>query len=277
MHPTLFRIGPVEIRYYGLMYVIAIVVGIILLRKEIPRKKLALAKDDIISYAFWVVIAGILGARIYYVLFMWKQFYAHNPGEIFAIWHGGLAIHGGILGGALAAFIYSRIKKVNFFDLTDAVSPMLALGQAFGRFGNFMNGDAHGMPTNLPWGIVFPRGSVAGDEFPGQPLHPVMLYELAANVISFFILWKLRKRNHKSGFILAMYLLNYGVIRFLVSFLRADSLMLGNLRGAHVISLLFIAGALVFIFVFKLWTKDGSETDDTPSEKVRPFKKKKKR
>jgi phosphatidylglycerol:prolipoprotein diacylglycerol transferase len=277
MHPTLFRIGPVEIRYYGLMYVIAIIVGIILLRKEIPRKKLSLTKDDIISYAFWVVIGGIFGARIYYVLFMWKQFYAHNPVEIFAIWHGGLAIHGGILGGALAAFLYSRIKKVNFFDLTDAVSPLLALGQAFGRFGNFMNGDAHGMPTNLPWGIVFPRGSVAGDEFPGQPLHPVMLYELAANVISFFILWKLRKKDHKSGFIFAMYLLNYGVIRFLVSFLRADSLMLGNLRGAHVISLVFIAGALVFIFVFKLWVKDDDEIKNASSSKTIPFKKKKKK
>jgi phosphatidylglycerol:prolipoprotein diacylglycerol transferase len=277
MHPTLFRIGPVEIRYYGLMYVIAIVVGIILLRKEIPRKKLPLTKDDIVSYAFWVVIAGILGGRIYYVLFMWKQFYAQNPLEIFAIWHGGLAIHGGILGGALAAFIYSRVKKINFFDLTDAVSPMLALGQAFGRFGNFMNGDAHGLPTNLPWGIVFPRGSVAGDEFPGQPLHPVMLYELAGNVISFFILWKLRKKNHKSGFIFAMYLLNYGIIRFLVSFLRADSLMLGNLRGAQVISLLFIAGALVFIFVFKLWIKEDTVTTEAASSRAKPFKKKKKK
>ena len=105
MHPTLFRIGPVEIRYYGLMYVIAIIVGIILIRKEIPRKKLTLTKDDVVSYVFWVVIGGILGARIYYVLFMWKQFYAYNPMEIFAIWHGGLAIHGGILGGALAAFL----------------------------------------------------------------------------------------------------------------------------------------------------------------------------
>jgi len=255
MHPTMVKIGPVEIRYYGLMYVIAIVVGILLLRKEIPRKKIPMTKDDIISFAFWTVIGGLIGARLYYVIFMWKSFYSQNPLEIFAIWHGGLAIHGGIIGGAAAVFLYARVRKLNFFDLTDAVAPMLALGQAFGRFGNFMNGDAHGIPTNLPWGIVFPAGSVAGDEYPGQPLHPVMLYELALNLVSFLILWKLRKKDHNSGFILGVYLLNYGVIRFFVSFLRADSLMLGKLRGAHVLSVIFVAGALAFIFIFRLWTR----------------------
>ena len=261
MHPTLVRIGPVEIRYYGLMYVIAIVVGIILLRREIPRKQINMTKDDIIGFALWTVIGGIIGARIYYVIFLWNSFYAQNPLEIFAIWHGGLAIHGGIIGGSAAIFLYAKVKKLNFFDLIDAVSPMLALGQVFGRFGNFMNGDAHGIPTGLPWGIVFPRGSVAGDEFPGQPLHPVMLYELALNLASFFILWKLRKKDHKSGFIFATYIVNYGVIRFFVSFLRADSLMLGRLRGAHVLSGIFFVGALIFILVFRLWTRE-----DTPKQ-----------
>jgi phosphatidylglycerol:prolipoprotein diacylglycerol transferase len=256
MHPTLVRIGPVEIRYYGLMYVIAIIVGIILLRKEVQRKQIPMTKDDVISFAFWTVIGGIIGARIYYVIFMWKSFYAQNPLEIFAIWHGGLAIHGGIFGGAAAIYLYARAKKLGFWDLIDAVIPMLALGQAFGRLGNFMNGDAHGIPTDLPWGIVFPKGSVAGDEFPGIPLHPVMLYEMVLNLVSFFILWKLRTKNHKRGFIFAMYLLNYGVIRFFVSFLRADSLMLGRLRGAQVMSAVFVAGSLFFILVFRLWTRE---------------------
>ena len=256
MHPTLVRLGPVEIRYYGLMYVIGIVLGIILLQREIPRKKVGLSKDEVISYAFWLVIGGIAGARIYYVLFMWRQFYAANPLEIFAVWHGGLAIHGGIIGGAAAVILYARVKKVHFLDLFDATAPMLALGQAFGRIGNFMNGDAHGVPTDLPWGIVFPPGSIAGQEFPGQPLHPVMLYELALNLVNFFILWRLRKRDHKRGFILALYLLNYGVIRFFVSFLRADSLMLGTLRGAQVLSAVFVAGSLLFLFLFRLWQGD---------------------
>ncbi len=256
MHPTLMRIGAVEIRYYGLMYVIAIVFGIILLRGEIARKRLDLKKDDAIGFAFWVVVGGILGARIYYVLFMWSAYYSQHPLEIFALWHGGLAIHGGILGGAAAVFLYARLKRVRFLDLTDAVSPMLALGQAFGRFGNFMNGDAHGVPTNLPWGIVFPEGSIAGDEFSGQPLHPVMLYELVLNFISFLILWKLRKRDHKPGIIFSMYLLNYGIIRFFVSFFRADSLMVGNLRGAQIMSLVFVAGASTLIFLFRLWKKE---------------------
>jgi phosphatidylglycerol:prolipoprotein diacylglycerol transferase len=209
----------------------------------------------VFSYAFWVVIGGILGARIYYVIFMWKQFYAENPLEIFAIWHGGLAIHRGILGGALLAYPFSRFKKVHFFDLLDCTAPALALAQVFGRFGNFMNGDAHGVPTDLPWGIVFPPESIAGSEFPGQPLHPVMLYEMAGNAVSFFILWKLRTLDHKRGFIFALYLLNYGVVRFLVSFLRADSLMLGGLRGAHVISVIFVVGAVAVIVLNRLWAK----------------------
>jgi len=256
MHPVLITIGPVEIRYYGLMYVIGIIVGIILMRREVERTGTNLTKDDIISYAFWVVIGGLLGGRLYYVIFQWRQYYAGNPLEIFAIWHGGLAIHGGIIGGVLFAWVYARAKKAQFWTLLDITAPALALGQAFGRLGNFMNGDAHGLPTNLPWGIVFPPGSVAGDEFPGQPLHPVMLYELALNLISFFILWRLRKTDHKPGFIFAMYILNYGILRFFVSFLRADSLMLGNIRGALVISALFMACATAFILVFRLWKQE---------------------
>ena len=256
MHPVLITIGPVEIRYYGLMYVIGIIVGIILMRREVERTGINLTKDDIISYAFWVVIGGLLGGRLYYVIFQWRQYYAGNPLEIFAIWHGGLAIHGGIIGGVLFAWVYARAKKAQFWTLLDITAPVLALGQAFGRLGNFMNGDAHGLPTNLPWGIVFPPGSVAGDEFPGQSLHPVMLYELALNLISFFILWRLRKTDHKPGFIFAMYILNYGILRFFVSFLRADSLMLGNIRGALVISALFMAGATAFILVFRLWKQE---------------------
>ncbi|MFW6180099.1 MAG: prolipoprotein diacylglyceryl transferase [Spirochaetota bacterium] len=255
MHPVLFRLGPVEVRFYGLMYVIGIIVGIILVRREVDRKNLELTRDDVFSYAFWVVVGGILGGRLYYVAFMWRQFYASNPLEIFAIWHGGLAIHGGILGGALGAFLYARVKKVHYFDLLDMSAPALALAQAFGRFGNFMNGDAHGVPTDLPWGIVFPPESIAGSEFPGQPLHPVMLYELAGNLASFFILWKLRRRDHKRGFILAMYLVNYGVVRFLVSFLRADSLMLDGLRGAQVMSVIFVAGSGAMILLNRLWSR----------------------
>jgi phosphatidylglycerol:prolipoprotein diacylglycerol transferase len=258
MHPVLITIGPVEIRYYGLMYVIGIIVGIILMRRETERTQINLTKDDVISYAFWVVIGGLLGGRLYYVIFQWRQYYAGNPLEIFAIWHGGLAIHGGIIGGVLFAWVYARAKKAQFWTLLDITAPVLALGQAFGRLGNFMNGDAHGLPTNLPWGIVFPPGSVAGDEFPGQPLHPVMLYELALNLISFFILWRLRKTDHKPGFIFAMYIMNYGILRFFVSFLRADSLMLGNIRGALVISTLFMAGAFAFILVFRLWKQKPS-------------------
>lgn len=261
MHPVFIRVGPVEIRYYGLMYVIAIITGYILFKREIKLKKIGLSRDEILSYTFWVVVGGIFGARIYYVLFTWRDYYASYPLEIFALWHGGLAIHGGIMGGALAAYLYARVKQLRYLELVDITAPLLALGQAFGRFGNFMNGDAYGIPTRLPWGVVFPPGTAAGDEFPGQPIHPVMLYEMVLNLISFFILWKLREGNYRKGFIFLLYLLNYGVIRFFVSFFRADSLMMGRVRAAHVISLFFIIVSIALILIFRLWKPEEEKHD----------------
>ncbi|MFQ5693547.1 MAG: prolipoprotein diacylglyceryl transferase [Nitrospinota bacterium] len=253
MYPVLFQFGPIMIRFYGLMYVIALLVGVVLVRKEADRLGLGLSKDDVANYCLYGLVAGILGGRIYYVIFNWS-FYGQNPGEIVKIWRGGLAIHGGIIAGFLYSLWYARKRGVPFWRLGDAVAPALVLGQAFGRFGNFMNGDAHGVPTTAPWGIVFPETSIAGREFPGTPLHPTMLYELLFNLAWFGILWKLGKRPHKDGFVFASYLVLYSAGRFVVSTFRADSLMLGGFRAAHVISLLLIAAAGAWIAAGRLWS-----------------------
>jgi len=240
MHPVFFTIGPIQIRFYGLMYVLAIVVGYFLLKSEVRRKEMDLNADEVMNLIFWVVLGGIICARIYYVVFNW-EYYWPDWREIPAIWHGGLAIHGGIIGGLLGGYVYTRRKGVPFFRAADAVAPSLILGQAFGRFGNFMNGDAHGVPTQMPWGMVFPSGSIAGEQFPNLPLHPTMLYELAINIAIFCFLWKIRKRPAKDGFIISLYLIFYSVGRFIVSFYRADSLMLGEIRAAHLASIVIIA------------------------------------
>ena len=254
MHPVLVTIGPIQIRFYGLMYVVAIVVGYFLLKSEVRRKGMDLTPDDVMNFIFWVVFGGIVGARIYYVAFNWEYYWADWK-EIPAIWHGGLAIHGGILGGLLGSFFYTRRKGVRFLCAADAVAPCLILGQAFGRFGNFMNGDAHGLPTRMPWGIVFPPGSIAGDQFPHMALHPAMLYEMVINLAIFFFLWKIRKRPAKDGFIISLYLILYSVGRFIVSSFRADSLMVGGLRAAHVISILIIAIVTFLLVKEKLWSQ----------------------
>ena len=142
----------------------------------------------------------------------------------------------------------------SFIPFTTAI----ILGQAFGRFGNFMNGDAHGYPTDMPWGIVFPPGSIAGGEFGPVPLHPVMLYELGLNLLIFTFLWSIRKRAWGDGFIFSLYLMLYSVDRFIVSFFRADDLYIGALRAPHVVSVLLVVMVGVFVIRKKLWKKSPS-------------------
>ncbi len=253
MHPILFKYGPIEIRFYGLMYVIAILVGSYLIKHEVRRKKLGLTDDEVMNFIVWTVIGGVIGARIYYVLFN-LRYYLSDPREIPAIWHGGLAIHGGLIGGAAVAWLYLKKHNVLFWRMADAVAPAIILGQTFGRFGNFMNGDAHGMPTAMPWGIVFPPGSIAGNEFPGIPTHPTMLYELAINFSIFSFLWfMLRKKDYKNGFIFAVYIVMYSLGRFVVEHFRADSLMLGPIRIAQLVSLAIALFVGVLILAKRLW------------------------
>lgn len=254
MHPILFEYGPIQIRFYGLMYVVAIIVGSILIKGEVRRKGIALSGDDVMNFVLWTVLGGIIGARFYYVIFNWGYYWA-NPEEIPAVWHGGLAIHGGLMGGFLTAWWYLKRRSIPFWRMADAVSPAIVLGQAFGRFGNFMNGDAHGIPTTMPWGVVFPRTSIAGMEFLDKPLHPTMLYEMVINLFIFSLLWfGLRKRDYKDGFIFAIYLILYSTGRFIVEGFRADSLMLGPLKVAQVISLPLALIALGSIVKWRMWT-----------------------
>lgn len=255
MHPVFFTIGPFEVRFYGLMYCIAILVGSVLLKKEVRRKSLALTDDDVTNWLIYTVVGGIVGARLYYVVFN-PGYYLANPLEIPAVWHGGLAIHGGIIGGALVSWAFIKRRGLSFWRMADVAAPVLILGQALGRFGNFMNGDAHGAPTDLPWGIVFPPESIAGQEFPGVALHPTMLYEMAINFSIFALLWFwLRKRGHKDGFGFALYLVLYSAGRFLVESFRADSLMLGPIKAAQTVSVALFAVALITIFYKRLWQR----------------------
>ena len=252
MHPVFVRIGPIEIRYYGLMYVIAFVIGYFLIRAEARRKGLPLTSEDVLDLFLVAVPLGLLFARAYYVAFQWDWYRTH-PWEIPKLWHGGLAIHGGLIGGALALWIVARWKRVRLWALSDAVVPAVILGQALGRIGNFLNGDAYGVPTTLPWGIVFPPDSPAGIAYPGQPLHPAMLYEAAGDLLLFTLLWGLRRRPAKDGFLTCLYFMGYSVVRGLVSIVRGDSLWLGPVRAAHVASAaLFLAFGL-WLLGKKLW------------------------
>ncbi len=280
MNPVIFSIDSFELRYYGLMYAIAFFIGI-----EIAKymaKERNFNPSIIENYAFVAMISGLLGGRLYYVLFN-LDYYLSNPSEILATWHGGMAIHGGIIGGIIGTFIYGKIKKLNPLTLGDFAAAPLILGQALGRFGNFMNGEVHGVPTFtpwnvifsvkpqfyqwyseylkmpllekvnyrelVPWGLVFPTSSPAGSEFPNIPVHPAMLYELILNFIGFLFIWfVLRKRPNKApGYLWWSYIIIYSFIRIFVSFFRAEDLMIFNLRAPHLVSILLIIFSFVMI------------------------------
>ncbi|HEY5649316.1 MAG TPA: prolipoprotein diacylglyceryl transferase [Nitrospiria bacterium] len=252
MDPVLIEFGPIVIRYYGLMYLLAAVTAGWLLGKEARRKDIPLSDDDRWNLVMTCMLCGILGGRIYYVVFNWDV-YGKDLLEIPAIWHGGLAIHGGLIGGSLGGLWFVRRHRLPFWKLADSVAPGIILGQAFGRIGNFMNGDAHGVPTNMPWGVVFPPGSIAHYEFGPVPTHPVMLYELGLNVLIFAFLWSIRKTPRGDGFIFLLYLILYSIDRFFVSFFRADDLYLGPFRAPHVVSVILVLGLSLYIFQKRLW------------------------
>jgi phosphatidylglycerol:prolipoprotein diacylglycerol transferase len=191
----------------------------------------------------WLVVAAIPCARLYYVVFQWSD-YAHNPGDILAIWKGGIAIHGAIIGGLFATILFSRWHRISFWKLVDVVAPSLILGQAIGRWGNFFNSEAFGSPTNLPWKLFIPiqqrPPGLEGFEY----FHPTFLYESLWNISVLWLLLTLFNRASqpnsqiKDGTIFLVYLVTYSIGRFWIEGLRTDSLMLFNLlRIAQLISL----------------------------------------
>ncbi|MCC5912544.1 MAG: prolipoprotein diacylglyceryl transferase [Clostridiaceae bacterium] len=238
MDPIAFTIFGVPVAWYGMLISIGIFLGIILATHRAKRE--GLYDDVILDLALIAVPAGVIGARLYYVIFKW-DYYGQNPSDIFRMRQGGLAIHGGIIAGVLAGYIFCRYKKIGFWQLADICAPSIILGQAVGRWGNYFNQEAHGTVTNLPWAI----------EINGEMVHPTFLYESIWNfAVMFFLIYYTHKRKFK-GQIFLYYLILYSVGRFFIEGLRTDSLMLGPLRVAQVISIVSIIGAFIAMQMLK--------------------------
>ncbi|MCR3956201.1 MAG: prolipoprotein diacylglyceryl transferase [Gudongella sp.] len=235
MDPVAFSIFGLEVRWYGLLIAMAVMIGTLLAMKEAGRK--GIKEETLIDFLLFAVPVAIIFARLYYVVFSW-DYYSANPGQILNVRGGGLAIHGAVIGGALVAIVFTRIKKLKFWTLADVTAPSLILGQAIGRWGNFANQEAHGGPTDLPWGIMVD----------GVKVHPTFLYESLWNLLVFLFLIWYRKKSKVEGEIFLLYVILYSVARFLIEGLRTDSLMLGPFRVAQLISVLTIAvgGAVLF-------------------------------
>lgn len=255
--PILIKIGPLTIRWYGLLIATAVLIGVNL--SQYLAKRRHVNPDLLGDLVIWLVIGAIPAARLYYVLFEWSE-YAKNPGKIIAIWEGGIAIHGAILGGTIATLIFARINKISFWQLADLVAPSLILGQAIGRWGNFFNSEAFGSPTNLPWKLFIPleRRPLGYENF--DFFHPTFLYESVWNLMVFGLLLTLffrslqGKPRLKTGTVFLVYLVAYSLGRFWIEGLRTDSLMFGPIRMAQVVSLvgmsLGLAG-LAWQYIYK--------------------------
>jgi phosphatidylglycerol:prolipoprotein diacylglycerol transferase len=248
MDPVLIQLGPLVIRWYGAMIALACLVGLWLAGKEAARK--GIGKEKINDFFLYAMIGAISGARLYYIAFTDVAQFWRDPLSIFAIWQGGLAIHGAILGGLLSGVLYTRRNKIFFGKFADTFAPSLILGQAIGRIGCFFNGDAHGYPTNLPWGMIYSPESPAGQMFPGQPLHPTQLYEMIFNLIIFGIVWIMRKNMKVDGHLFLLYIILYFAARIFVEYFRADKLIyLGNISAAQSIGIIGIVLGLILMLV----------------------------
>ena len=253
--PIVFQLGPVAIRWYGLLIASAVLIGVSL--SQYLAEKRRVNPELLGDLAIWLVLGAIPCARIYYVAFEWPQ-YAQRPEDIIAIWKGGIAIHGAILGGMIAALIFAKIQRVSFWQLADLIAPSAILGQAIGRWGNFFNSEAFGSPTDLPWKLYIPPNSRPPAYANFEYFHPTFLYESLWNLTVFGLLLTLFFRDLqgkirlKTGALFLVYIAAYSSGRVWIEGLRTDSLMFGPLRAAQMVSLTGIVlglGGLTWLYL----------------------------
>lgn len=249
MNPVMFTIFGINIHWYSVLILIGIVVGVILLEKE--AKKFKYPKDLIFNIAFWAIIIGIIGARLYYVIFNFS-YYKSNLLEIFAIWNGGLAIHGGIIAGVLTVIFFAKKYHLNFLKLLDMAAPSLILAQAIGRWGNFFNGEAHGIATTYSTlkDLFVPEFIIDGMNIGGIYYLPTFYFESLWCLLGFIILLIIRRMKYiKIGATTCIYLMWYSLGRFFIEAWRTDSLMIGGFKVAQIISIILFIIGLVYLIV----------------------------
>ena len=248
MNRVAIDLGFVQIYWYSITMLTGVIGGSVLAYFEIKRHRID--KEDFFNMVFYAIIFGLLGARLYYVLFN-LNYYLSNPAEILAVWNGGMAIHGAIIGALVTMVYFCKKKKMPLLKVLDIGCVSLIIGQVIGRWGNFFNGEAHGGIVSLAFleKIHLPKFIIDGMYINGNYYHPTFLYESFFNLICFIILLFLRRsKKIKDGMLLSIYLIWYGVVRFFIEGLRTDSLMLGSIRIAQLVSIsLIVIGIILLI------------------------------
>ncbi|MCM8711837.1 prolipoprotein diacylglyceryl transferase [Clostridium sp. SYSU_GA19001] len=245
MNPEAFNLFGIPIRWYGILISCGMILGILLASYTCKVKNISY--DMMMDIILIALPSAIVGARLYYVLFN-LDYYGKYPAEIINIRQGGLAIHGGVLFALLAGFLYARKKKIKFLSYADAAAPSIILAQAVGRWGNFFNQEAHGGEVSYEFIKRFPEFIQKGMNINGIYYHPTFLYESLWNLLVSFILIMLIKRVKKDGTIFFTYVGLYSIGRFFIEGLRTDSLMLGPIRVAQLVSITGVVISLLYIY-----------------------------
>jgi len=246
--PIAFQIGPLSVHWYGLMYLLGFALAWLLGRRRIDRGQTRLTRRDLEDLIFYSVLGVVAGGRLGYALFYKPSHYLSHPLEILFLWQGGMSFHGGLIGVLVVLLVFSRRRKLPLLEVGDFVAPLIPLALAAGRLGNFINGELWGRPSALPWAMVFPQ---SGD---GLPRHPSQLYEMALEGLALFaLLWWFVRKPRPVGQASALFLMGYGVFRFLVEYTREPDDFLGLLAaglsmGQWLSLPMIAAGAVIFAY-----------------------------
>jgi phosphatidylglycerol---prolipoprotein diacylglyceryl transferase len=248
INPVLIKLGPFQVGWYGLMYVFGFIASYLLVRYQMKKKSFGISGQEVENLLVYLMLGLIIGGRLGYVLFYDLPLYLKAPLEIFAIWHGGMSFHGGLLGVLIVGIVFSWRHKKSFWKIADLFIVTAPIGLGLGRIGNFINGELYGRETHVPWGMIFPNGGPL-------PRHPSQLYESALEGgCLFVILWILKDKKLPSGGLLAVFLFVYGIFRFFVEFFREPDPQLGFILGPLTMgqllsSLMIIGGIILFSYL----------------------------
>lgn len=246
LNPDIIHIGPLTVRWYGLMYVLGFVASYFLATVQIRKRSIAIARDFLESFYTFLILGLIAGARLGYILFYNLSFYIDHPLDMLAVSQGGMSFHGGLIGSVLAGIWYCKRKKIDPWLVADLVTVTAPIGLGLGRIGNFINAELYGRVTAVPWGMVFPGGGPA-------PRHPSQLYEFFfEGVVLFAVLWILKDKVRRRGAMAALFIMLYGAFRFALEFFREPDPQLGFVAGpftmGQVLSFLMILAGLVLFY-----------------------------
>ena len=248
--PIAFSAGPLAVRWYGLMYLLGFALFAVLGRVRARRLRGAFSAADLDDLLFYGVLGVVLGGRLGYVLFYKAGYYFAHPAEIFMVWHGGMSFHGGFLGVLIAMWLFARRRRRTWLEITDFIAPLVPLGLAAGRLGNFINAELPGRATDVPWAMVFPNVDAL-------PRHPSQLYEFALEGFALFgLLWWFGAKPRPRAALSALFLIGYGVARFLVEYTRQPDDFLGLLAfgmsmGQWLSAPMIVAGAVMLAWAYR--------------------------